>query len=181
MARVVNEYKKTKSWLEAYKKIPSNLREIMVSAYQSYLWNECIKQILMKTVNKKSLYSIGYNIGTLLFYKNLSEEEIKKIPLNFKTISEEIKPGNAEKEIIDKVLSREGVSIQDFGIKKDTGNFFKVHERKVLLKPENFGISEPQIDEINDIGRKNTFKIRLSFSLPKGSYATIITKRIFNH
>src|SRR3989338_4978010 len=144
LARVVNEYKKTKSWLEAYKKIPSHLREIMVSAYQSYLWYELIKKF-------------------------------------FKTISEKIKPGNKEKEIIAKVLSREGVSIQDFGIKKETGNFFKVHERKVVLKPENFGISEQQIDEINDIGRKNTFKIRLSFSLPKGSYATIITKRIFNH
>ncbi|MEK6868803.1 MAG: tRNA pseudouridine(13) synthase TruD, partial [Nanoarchaeota archaeon] len=158
-----------------------NLREIMVSAYQSYLWNECIKELLRRTVNKKSLYSISYNIGTLLFYRNLSEEEIKKIPLAFKTISEEIKPSNAEKEIMGKVLSKEGVSIQDFGIKKETGNFFKVHERKVLLKPENFSISEPQIDEINDRGRKNTFKIKLSFSLLKGSYATIITKRIFNH
>src|SRR3989338_7387040 len=181
LARVTNEYKKTKSWLEAYKKMPPNLREIMVSAYQSYLWNECIKQIMIRTVNKKSLYSIRYNIGTLLFYKNLSEEEIEKIPQTFKTISEEIKPSSLEKEIVGKVLSREGVSIQDFGIKKETGNFFKVHERKVMLKPENFAISEPQIDEINDRGRKNTFKIRLSFSLPKGSYATIITKRIFNH
>lgn len=181
LARVINEYKKTKSWLEAYRKMPSNLREIMISAYQSYLWNECIKELLRRTVNKKSLYDISYNIGTLSFYKNLSEEEIKKIPLAFKTISEEIKPSNAEKEIIGKVLSRGGISIQDFGIKKNTGNFFKVHERRVMLKPENFGISEPQIDEINDIGRNNTFKIKLSFSLPKGSYATIITKRIFNH
>ncbi len=181
LARVINEYKKTKSWLEAYKKIPSNLREIMISAYQSYLWNACIKELLRRTVNKKSLYSISYNIGTLLFYKNLSEEEIKKIPLSFKTISEDIKPSNAEKGIISKVLFKEGLSIQDFGVKKNTGNFFKVHERKVMLKPENFSISEPQIDEINDRGRKNTFKIKLSFSLPKGSYATIITKRIFNH
>lgn len=181
LARVLNQYKKTKSWLQAYRQIPSNLREIMVSAYQSYLWNECIKQILMRTVNKKSLYSIAYNIGTLLFYRNLSEEEIKKIPQTFKTISEEINPSNAEKEIIGKVLSRDGVSIQDFGIKKETGNFFKVHERKVMLKPENFAISEPQTDEINDRGRKNAFKIKLSFSLPKGSYATIITKRLFNH
>ncbi len=181
LARVIDEYKKTKSWLEAYKKIPSNLREIMISAYQSYLWNECVKELLRRRVNKKSLYSIKYNIGGLLFYKNLSEEEIRKIPLAFKTISEEIKPSNAEKEIIGKVLSKEGVNIQDFGIKKDTGNFFKVHERKVILKPENFGISEPQIDEINDRGRKNAFKIKLTFSLPKGSYATIVTKRIFNH
>ena len=181
LARVSNQYKKTKSWLQAYGQIPSNLKEIMVSAYQSYLWNECIKELLRRTINKKSLYSISYNIGTLLFYKNLSEEEIKKIPLAFKTISEEIKPSNAEKDIIGKVLFREGVSIQDFGIKKDTGNFFKVHERNVILKPYDFQISEPQIDEVNDRGRKNTFKIKLSFTLPKGSYATIITKRIFNH
>src|SRR3989338_6353037 len=102
LARVSNQYKKTKSWLQAYGQIPSNLKEIMVSAYQSYLWNECIKELLRRTINKKSLYSISYNIGTLLFYKNLSEEEIKKIPLTFKTISEEIKPSNLEKDIIDK-------------------------------------------------------------------------------
>lgn len=181
LARVINEYKKTKNWLQAYRQIPSNLREIMISAYQSYLWNECIKELLRRTVNKKSLYSIGYNIGTLMFYKNLSEEEIKKIPQNFKTISEEIKPSNLEKDIMGKVLFREGINIQDFSIKKDTGNFFKLHERNVILKPNDFDISEPQIDEINDSGRKNIFKIKLLFALPKGSYATIITKRIFNH
>ena len=181
LAKVINEYKKTGSWLEAYKKIPPNLREIMVSAYQSYLWNECIKELLRRTINKKSLYSIKYGIGALLFYKRSKEEEMKKLPLTFKTISEEINPSSLEKEIIGKVLSREGMAIQDFNIKKETGNFFKVHERNVMLKPENFNISEPQIDEINDKGRKNTFKIKLSFSLPKGSYATIVTKRIFNH
>ena len=181
LAKVMNEYKKTRSWLEAYKKIPSNLREMMVSAYQSYLWNECIKELLRRIVNKKSLYSIPYNIGTLLFYKKLGHEEAKKLPLAFKTISEEINPNGLEKEIIGKVLSREGIVIEDFNIKKQTGNFFKMHERNVVLKPENFEISEPQTDEINDRGRKNTFKIKLSFSLPKGSYATIVTKRIFNH
>ena len=179
-AAVINEYRKSNKWIEAYKKIPSNIREIVISAYQSYLWNECIKRVLIGTINKKKLYSIPYSLGSLIFYKNLDENEMKKIPDMFKTISEEIKPNELELEVINRVLEKEGIAIEEFNIKKQTGNFFKVHERNVLLKPLSFSISEPLIDDINDRGKNNSFKIKLSFSLPKGSYATMITKRLFN-
>src|SRR3989338_4167384 len=175
LAVIIDEYQKSNSWLEAYKKIPSNIREIVISAYQSYLWNECIKRVLIGTINKKKLYSIPYSLGSLIFYKNLDENEMKKIPDMFKTISEEIKPNELELEVINRVLEKEGIAIEEFNIKKQTGNFFKVHERNVLLKPLSFSISEPSIDEINDMGKNNSFKIKLSFSLPKGSYATMVT------
>ena len=177
---IIDEYKKSNSWLDEYRKLPRNIREIVISAYQSYLWNECIKRALIKTINKKKLYNIKYSLGSLLFYKNLDEEEMKKIPNTFKTISEEIKPNEFEINIINRVLEKEGITLAEFNIKKDTGNFFKVHERNVLLKPLSFSISEPSIDEINDRGKNNSFKIKLSFSLQKGSYATMITKRLFN-
>ncbi len=180
LAIVIDEYKKSKSWLYAYKKVPSSLKEMIISAYQSYLWNECVKQVLIKKINKRKLYSIKYNIGSLIFYKSLTESEAKNIPQTFKTISDQIKPTYLELGIINRVLAREGIALKDFDIKKQTGNFFKTHERKVLLKSSGFGISPPAIDELNDKGRKNTFKITLSFVLPKGSYATVITKRIFN-
>lgn len=181
LAVVVNQYKKTHSWLEAYKKIPPGIREIVISAYQSYLWNECTKEIFKRRVNKKSLYPIKYNLGHLIFYKNLTEDEIKNMPLTFETISDEIKPAGFEKEIIDKILSIEGVKVEEFNIKRQVGNFFKSHGREVLLKPLEFRIKEPTVDELNDKGKGNRFKIKLAFALPKGSYATIITKRIFNH
>ncbi len=180
LAVVIDEYKKSNSWLEAYKKMPQNIREIVISAYQSYLWNECIKMALRKIIDKKKLYSIPYSLGSLAFYKNMDEEEMKRILDTFKTISEEIKPNDFELEVINRVLEKEGIIIEEFNIKKDTGNFFKVHERSVLLKPLSFIISEPSIDEINDRGKNNRFKIKLEFSLPKGSYATMITKRLFN-
>ena len=160
--------------------MPSSLKEIMISAYQSYLWNECIKQLLIRKIDKRKLYSIKYNIGSLIFYKSLTEDEAKNIPQTFKTISDQIEPTDFEAGIINKVLAREGIALKDFDIKKQTGNFFKTHERNVLLKPSDFRISSPVMDELNDRGRKNTFKITLSFVLPKGSYATVITKRIFN-
>ena len=180
LAAVIDGYKKSNKWIDAYKRIPQNIREIVISAYQSYLWNECIKKVLIKTINKRKLYGIKYSLGSLIFYKNIDEEEIKNIPDTFKTISEEIKPNDFELEIINRVLEKEGIALGEFNIKKETGNFFKVHERNVLLKPSSFSISEHSIDEINDMGKNNRFKIKLEFSLPKGSYATMITKRLFN-
>ncbi len=75
-AQIIKEYLKTNSWLDAYKKIPANLREMHVNAYQSYLWNECIKEILRVCLNGKKIYSVEYAVGLLYFYKDLNEEEL---------------------------------------------------------------------------------------------------------
>ncbi len=179
---IISEYVKTKSWLVAYKKIPSNLREMFVNAYQSYMWNECVKESLKKIIGKERLYDIDYNIGSLVFYKKIIDAELKKIPATFQTISSSIEfLSDFEKEIIKSVLSKEKIGLMDLDIKEETGNFFKTRERDVILKPDEFKISEIEIDEVNDRENKNNYKIILSFILPKGSYATIITKRLFGH
>jgi len=36
-------------------------------------------------------------------------------------------------------------------------------------------------DELNAMKRSSKFKIEVSFSLPKGSYATIVTKHLFGN
>jgi tRNA pseudouridine13 synthase len=176
---IMEEYKRTDSWLSAYKRIPSNLREMFVSAYQSYLWNECVKELLKEIMGIKKLYSIPYNVGSLSFYKNLSEEELRKIPKTFQSISDELKPSGYEEKIVEKVLLKEGVKIEEFNIKEQTGNFFKTHSREVVLKSEDFEMSQPVLDEVNSRGNKKRFKITLKFSLQKGSYATMIIKGIF--
>jgi len=177
LKRVTEEYDKTKDWLKAYKRIPPNIREMMISAYQSYLWNECIKKVLKLKINNRKIYPVRYSLGVLLFYKNV--KEINDVPETFKTISQDMEITSFEREVITEILSKEMVSIKSFDI-KETGNFFISHERKTLLKPSQFKMSQPSADELNDKGRKNKFKITLSFTLPKGSYATMITKRLFN-
>jgi len=180
LSKIVYEYIKTKDWLSAYKKIPQNLREIFVSAYQSYLWNECVKSLLIGKVDKKKLYSIKYNIGSLMYYKDISKAELEDIQKRFSSISDNMQLSDTEERIISKVLSKEGLSTKDFDIRKTTGNFFKTHEREVIVIPSDFNISKHEIDELNDRGKNNRFKITVYFTLPKGSYATIVTKRIFN-
>ena len=129
---VINEYLATKDWKKAYAKIPSHLRELYKHAYESYQWNENVKEIL--STNVTSVYSITSAAGKLLFYKKLSKEEKQQLP--------------------------------------DT-----IGERKLLIFPKNFVISRPLIDELH----ANRYKITVSFELPKGNYATIVTKRLFNN
>jgi tRNA pseudouridine13 synthase len=179
-ANVIKEYLETKNWISAYKKIPKNLREMHINAYVSYLWNECIKEILRTCVNGKKIYSVKYAAGSLYFYKNLSEEELDKIPFEFPTLSEKVSLSKFENKIVTKVIYKENITIKDLDIKTMTGVYLKTRKRQVIIKPEKFTAYSITDDELNTFNRKPQRKITLSFSLPKGSYATVITKKIFN-
>ncbi len=180
-AVVVKEYLKTKDWQAAYRKIPAHLREMYVNAYQSYLWNECVKEILKNSVEKKKLYTMEYAVGSLLFFATLSEQERRKVPRTFQTISDQMRATDDEHTIIDRMLIKEGLRLTDLRIEDETGNFFKTRARDVLLTPQEFTIGKPERDELNSKGNLERYKIKVSFSLPKGSYATIVTKRLFGH
>lgn len=180
-AVVTKEYLKTKDWRAAYGKIPAHLREMYVNAYQSYLWNECVKEILKLSVEKKKLYSIEYAVGALLFFTDLSVQERERIPQTFLTISNQMIVPESEKQVIDRVIAKEYLKLADFNIEDEAGNFFKTRARQLLLIPQDFSIGTPKRDELNNKENTERYKIQVSFSLPKGSYATLITKRLFGH
>jgi tRNA pseudouridine13 synthase len=180
-AMVIKEYLKTKDWCAAYRKIPAHLREMYVNAYQSFLWNECVKEILKSSVEKKKLFLVEYAVGSLLFFTNLSEQEREKIPQTFQTMSDQMTIPDDERKIIDHVLAKEGLRLTDFRIEDETGNFFKTRARQILLLPADFTVEKPERDEMNSKGNSERYKIQVSFSLSKGSYATVVTKRLFGH
>lgn len=180
-AIVIKEYVKTKDWCAAYRKIPAHLREMYVNAYQSFLWNECVKEILKSSVEKKKLYSVEYAVGSLLFVTNLSEQEREKIPQTFQTMSDQMTITDDERKVIDHVLAKEGLRLADFRIEDETGNFFRTRGRQILLLPGDFTVGKPERDELNSKGNSERYKIQVSFSLSKGSYATVVTKRLFGH
>ena len=179
LAKVVEVYNFSKDWTRAFRAIPHNLRELYMSAYQSYIWNECIKAVLKDKIRHERLFPIRYDLGELLFYKRLEVKESTSMPRTFKTVSHKVEPSEYEGKIIDEVLTREGITIQELNVKKRTGYFFKVYDRQVIVRPQEFSITEPAPDELNSKSTDQRSKVTLSFILQKGSYATIITKRVF--
>ncbi|MBI5390359.1 tRNA pseudouridine(13) synthase TruD [Candidatus Woesearchaeota archaeon] len=165
LAKVIKAYRSTKDWQKAYEAIPFHLREMFDHAYQSYLWNECLKELLKKNVGQQNLYPVPYAVGSLLFYKKLDHP----LPISFPTVGRGLQTNAIEQEIITKVLQKESIS-------EASCEIWRSEQRDIVLKPMDFSISREEGDELN----KRRWKIKVCFTLQPGSYATIILKRLFN-
>jgi len=160
------------NYARAFKIIGAQKKELLVSAYQSFIWNKCLGLLLKKRI--KNIKELDYEAGRLFFYESLTNDELdylKSIELPMidartKIIDKKIK------EIVDKVLEKEKIKPSEFKIKKMTNLFFKERKRDVIVFPKALEIQHEGGDELN----KGQKKIQISFSLNKGAYATLLLK-----
>ncbi|ACX73032.1 tRNA pseudouridine synthase D TruD [Methanocaldococcus vulcanius M7] len=174
---IVKELKKSGDYKKAFNYVDDRLKKLFLSAYQSYLWNECIKELLKEYIPKEDRVYYEYECGSLLFYKKLDENSLNYLKnLKFPMISPEAHYSEKEQKIIERVLKKENIKIEDLQKEdlKILGNFVR-GERDVISIPKNLKIG----DIVEDDLVKGKYKITLTFELKKGSYATIIIKRAF--
>ena len=175
----------------AFNLINKDLIILYCAAYQSFLWNECLKYILRKYIDEKNLLSVEYPAGRLLFFKSLDDNlynKLNSISIPILAHNLEFKDNEIDQEIkqaYTKVLEKQGLTFDD--VKNNQKVFFKVSYRKTIVNVHEMRIESIENDELNTkrvMERhhrqpEKKFKIRLSFMLGKGSYATLILKRIF--
>jgi tRNA pseudouridine13 synthase len=77
------------------------------------------------------------------------------------------------KPLYDQVLAAEGMELRQVRVKYPRDSFFSKGERAATFRPGDFR-HEWAADDLYE-GRR---KLSLSFTLPRGSYATILVKRI---
>jgi tRNA pseudouridine13 synthase len=75
--------------------------------------------------------------------------------------------------LISDVLGEFGLELRQLRVKYPRDSFFSKGQRAVSVAAQNL-VGEPAADELYP-GRR---KLLLSFDLPRGSYATILVKRI---
>lgn len=163
-------YLKDKSWKVTFKKIPKKLREIIVMSYQSYLWNECVKELIKKTNNFKK---IEYNIGDLYF------PNVKVKSLLFPMVGRGLESSKENLDLINMILKREGVTLDEIESISKSGSFLKFENREVIIFPKELKIVDSYEDKLYSSNKSKRFAVVLEFILPKGSYATITIKEIF--
>lgn len=158
------------SWKQTFKKIPSKLKELVVMSYQSYLWNECVKEIVK---NSKNFQKIKYNIGELYFPNSKLENE------DFPLIGRGLKTDNAYMNLINLILEREKLTLEEIGSISKSGNFLKSKDRSMIIYPKKIKIVDSYVDKLYTTNNFKRFAVILEFTLPKGSYATTTIKEIF--
>ena len=171
--------KNQNNYKEALKYVDNRLKKLFISSYQSYFWNECIKEVLKNYIPKENRIYLDYTCGTFLFYKTIDDELFNKLKnKTFPTIAPDIDYTKFDEEyqnIIAKVLKKEGISLNDFNKLNDLGRI-SYTERNIVSIPKNIKYGTFKKDELN----KGKYKISVEFELNKGSYATIVIKRVFN-
>ena len=110
----------------------------------------------------------------MVFVANPREFEELKIPLvGFG--SRDMVYDKEVKEIISGILKEEGITPDNFVIKQIPELTLEGSLRDAFIEVKDLKIGKAEEDELNP-GKK---KIRLTFTLGKGSYATLVVRTLF--
>ncbi len=138
------------------------LVKLCFSAYQSHIFNRALAEYISSNV--KSVEK-DYGFGKLAF--PLEDVDNVKLPLvQFDTEFD----GKIEK-IYSEIMEDEGITKKDFIIRQLPFLVSATAYRDAIAKVEGFTIVSTERDDLNE-GKKQVLK----FTLPKGSYATMLLK-----
>ena len=160
---------------EALAAVRVDLRGLYVAAFQSVLWNHMLAALLREACGEKQIFDVELNREPLPFFRRLTSEQRAllhpaELPLPSARLHLEEGPTKA---LIDRVLAGAGLELRMLRVKYPRDTFFAKGERPVVSQARDLTWrAEP--DELHEDRRK----LVLDFSLGRGSYATILVKRI---
>jgi len=164
----------------AIRRMSRSKRAVHLLAYQAYIWNETVGRLVQQVLPASSLRQASYACDRHLFwaepneltderYKILNELEVPLIWHRTVASSETVQAA------IEATLEAEKLELPHFLVPGVPEAWFKEVPRRVMLKPKDMEVGQPEPDEDSP----GFFKVELSFSLPPGAYATLVLMRIF--
>lgn len=159
----------------AWARVKVDLRSLYLAAFQSYLWNQIAAEFVRQTCPPNSVFDVTLKSGIVPFCRPLPAEVMStlistSIPLPSARLK--LEPGPIT-DLVTQSLAKHGLELRQIRVKYPRDSFFSKGWRKAVVKVEGLTwSSEP--DEMAQ-GRQ---KLNLQFTLPRGSYATILVKRV---
>jgi tRNA pseudouridine13 synthase len=160
----------------AFAKIPFFLRNMYLSAYQSHLWNRILAKWMLGTFSDERLVAVHQKSEVIPMPRQLAEAErgqFKETSIPLPSARLKLAADQPMTPFINAAMAEEGVQLQDLKLKHYKEPFFSRGDRPAFYEPEELH-SEVGWDKWN----KGHRKLKLMFTLPRGSYATLLVKRI---
>lgn len=155
--------------------IRQDLRSIWLAAFQSRLWNRALALLIESLAPRESLVYREIGALSVPFFRNLPAEAHaalarREIPLPSARLHN---LDAATAELLNQAAAAEGIELREVRLKFPRDNFFSKGERPALL-----AVDDPSSETAPDDLYPGRQKLTLRFSLRRGSYATIVVKRI---
>jgi len=163
---------------QALEMIDRRFLVFVLNAYQSFLFNEVLARWLRELAAETAtvLGALRYPFGVYRFYHALPPTLAQKVsgvrlPVpGHDTACADPRVGR----ILAEVLEEEGIGLADLRVRQMHGIRVAGVERPAIVVPVDFSVSAPEPDDQYP-GRLKTV---LRFFLPRGSYATLLIKRL---
>jgi tRNA pseudouridine13 synthase len=152
------------------------LRGLYLSAYQSHLWNRLLARWLIDHCRPEQVLPIRTRMGELPMHRGLDEAqraELASLQLPLPSARLRMEPCDPRAGLVDAVMADEGLALREMKIRAFREPFFSKGERAALCLPA-------QLTDGIDADERHPGRqmLRLAFELPRGSYATLIVKRL---
>lgn len=162
----------------AWARVNQDLRSLYLAAFQSQLWNELLAALIRRHAPADALVEVGLRTGSLPFFHRLTDDASAVLSEAMLPLpSARIRPDDivepAMRELVQKTLSRRGLELRMLRVKYPRDTFFSKNWRRAVVPAVGLEHSTTA-DELHP-GRQ---VLRLRFELPRGSYATILIKRL---
>ncbi|MBI5365443.1 MAG: tRNA pseudouridine(13) synthase TruD, partial [Planctomycetes bacterium] len=161
----------------AFERLDRHLRFLYVSAYQSWLWNEILARMIRAAVAPERRLERRIEHWLWPFPTRLEEAErsgwaARVIPLPANKMSDCAPEVRA---VLDGVLAEAGLEAGRLRLRGLKETYFGRGNRPAWLFPRETAATACVADELN----RGRLALTFQCTLPKGSYATLITRRLF--
>ncbi|MDD8020893.1 MAG: tRNA pseudouridine(13) synthase TruD [Acidobacteriota bacterium] len=161
-------------FLAALEKIPREEISMAYAAFGSYLWNELLRHLLRAKID--NLKEVEAESGTFLFWSTLNQPTLAYLQaLRLPTPAARMHfMDDLSRQLYCRVLEEQNLKFSSFRTRALSRVFFRSFERQVLLYPQDLQVVNSGADELHPKMKS----LVLSFSLPRGAFATMLIKRI---
>jgi tRNA pseudouridine13 synthase len=154
--------------------LPQEEVSMLYAAFQSHMWNEILRRILK--LKLKDLTEVNGIAGSYFFWSGLNEDVFSYLAgLEIPTPAVRMDfPDELVRSFYHEILTERSLKLGLFRTKVLRKVYFRSFKRRTIIVPEGLRIIDKGEDELHPAKKKMT----ISFVLPRGSYGTMLVKRI---
>jgi len=154
---------------------PHSLRSLWLAAFQSHLWNQILARLIRTEVSPEACSDFSVGPAGLPFFTQLSDAgraSLRSAVLPLPSARLHL-DGHRWQPLYAAALAQEGLELRQIRVKYPRDTFFSKGDRPTLFQPRELRHTLAA-DELHS-GKQ---QLTLNFTLPRGSYATIVIKRL---